>query len=446
MVEVEIENPEEVCAEPRYWNPIFCRSFLDSWNVRAHENTTLGRRWADAGIRLVAKVEELHGPSPGLHARALVMLGSSFRRIGDLDSASAAFVKANDLYRDLEDPIDRADLYLRWALVFRDQGDRHKALEYIDIAAMVFLAAGERHHFGRALIVRGTTYGEAGNRNAALWAFSKALRHLDYARSPSAYYTARYNLTVETLEPSSSREVLEKTLEDLREARYAGTTRYRKTDRRPIGIRRCTVPDTCLRHLQALVLSQLGRGAQARQLLEEARDDFTELEMPLDVVAVLLDLALLHNNAGRWKELHSCATKALKLLRQVPGSDRATAAFKLLVEAETAIDDEIIEIVERCRGVLNGHPNRVPSTSTPAPDPTTLRQRLRRIVRRALASSKDLTGFDAHLREAGVVLHHQAPQGGRPGGVSYELDGVRVAGARLRLSLSVLEESWSACS
>ncbi len=415
---VGIEQPDDVLQEPRYWNPQFCRFFLDSWGDVAFRDPQLGRRLADIGMKLLAKVEERTAAEhPALRARAKAILGSSFRRTGRLTDAEKSYAEALEIYSGLEEPLDQADLYRRMAHLRRDQGRHREALDFTRQAALGFLAARDRHSYGRVMNVEGTIYAATGNFHVALRRFGKALANLDYGKSAHAFYAAQNNFVAALVRhPDPTPGQLAEALEALR-------SHDARRRRRP------TVTSAILRYLEALVMLRSGTTrARARRLLLGARHDLSELGMPLDVAAVSLDLAKVYLEDGRWFDLRQVAGEAVELLAQVPGSGEALAAFRLWQTSILAGELED-ELVDRCRGLLGGLRTQVPAPEQPSDD--VLRRKLRRLITAALDDCPSLEELITRLQARGVTVHRRPPRGKRPGGFGFELESLRIPGRRL---------------
>ncbi|MCP4661144.1 MAG: tetratricopeptide repeat protein [bacterium] len=375
-------------------------------------------------MRLLGKVEERTAAEhPALRARARAILGSSFRRTGQLGDAEGAYAEALELYSQLEEPLDQADLYRRMAHLRRDQGRHQKALDLTGRAALIFLAADDRHSYGLVLNVAGSVYFATGAYPDALRRFGKALANLDYGKSAQAFYAAQNNFVAALVRHPDPTPV------QFAEALAALRSHDSRRRRRP------TVPSTVLRHLEALVLLRCGiTRARARWLLQGAHHDFVELGMPLDVAAVSLDLAQVYLEDRRWFDLRQVAGEAVKLLAQVPGSGEALTAFRLWQTSILAGELED-DLVDRCRGLLVGlrAQNPVPEQLSDA----ALRRKLRRLITAALEDCPSLEELVTRLQARGVTVHRRPPRGKRPGGLGFELEGLRIHGRRLGRSYSM---------
>jgi len=171
-----VDNLEEVLTESRYCSVTFCRTFLDSFGEQTKGDPQLARRWAEIGLELVSKVEEASEvKQPALRARAATMLGSSYRAIGDTQRADEVYREALKLYRDLDAPLDRADLRRRIAYLRMEQRRFEEALDELELARDVFEATGLEEQHGLVLMAIGHVYQEQGDADTALLRLVEAL-------------------------------------------------------------------------------------------------------------------------------------------------------------------------------------------------------------------------------------------------------------------------------
>jgi len=171
-----VDDLEDVLNEPRYWSAHFCRHFLDWFGEQTLEDPHLARRWAEIGLELVSKVEETSGVrQPVLRARAATVLGNSYRVIGDTQRADEVYGEALKLYRDLDEPLDRADLRRRIGYLRIDQRRYDDALDELELARDVFEAAGNHERHGLVLMAIGHVYQEQGDADTALLRLVEAL-------------------------------------------------------------------------------------------------------------------------------------------------------------------------------------------------------------------------------------------------------------------------------
>ncbi|NJL27665.1 MAG: hypothetical protein HC897_07080 [Thermoanaerobaculia bacterium] len=318
-----------------------CRAFLDRWFTISFGNPEAGKRHAAEGL---AHVEALGRP-PDLYARALAIAGSSCRQRGELEKAEAAYRRALEIYETLgfenhEHALDAADLWRRIAYLRMEQRRYDEALAAANHAALAFAAARSWDRYGRAVLTMGTIQLTKGDQSA-ITTLSKSLRFLDANTSWEFHFSAVYNLAFALSrvgEPTA--ETLETALSLLTGARLSVRSRFRNPSARYTGgFRRKTPPDALLRFLQGRILALLGQHPEARELLESAREDLIELEMPLEAAMVSIELAecyLWLAGPRRWQKIEQLCREVLGLLAPVPGASEAMTAYQLLQRAVAA--------------------------------------------------------------------------------------------------------------
>lgn len=319
-----------------------CRNFLDQWDAVAFADPIAGRRHADQGLRWVAKLKN----PPALHARALTILGSSYRAVEDPPRTEEAFQKALAIYRAMtyelrSIALDQADLYRRLAYLRLEQRRYAEALDLVDQAVPVFVSAGCRHELGRVYLAKGVIQLKMGDR-AAISTLCHALSTLDTERSPSDYHAATHNLLFALCNFEPDGETLDRAFKFLQVARLSSRSRSpgrrRSHQYKLLGHRRPTMPDAKTRFLQGRILLLLGDDAAARRALESARADLIALDMPLAVAEVSIELAECYLMASipSWGKIQRLAQEALQLLAAVPNAGEILVACELLHKAAVA--------------------------------------------------------------------------------------------------------------
>ncbi len=414
-------------ADPKYWTDTFARAFLDSWDDEVFRQPKIGVRLATVGMELVTRVEERKGEKlPVLRARALTIRGSSCRITGNLGDARKYYNEALNIYDELEEPLDEADLYRRRVFLHRDLEEWREALNCAKLAAKIFLAAGDKQRYGMTLIVKATVFTRNGHPEQAIPILSKALASLDYERSPYAFYSGVHNIAAALAQASNpSPEILDTALRWLRDARRASPSRGVGT--KLYGYRKRTIPDAKLRHVIGLILGRSGKLRPATRLLEQARDDLVELGLPLDVVGVALDLGDLYAQSGRWESLKQISSDTFKILASVPHLSRLKKALRQWQTALIA-DAQQAEITARCRELLPHHP--APEVLE-ASDEGRLRRRMARSIDSAVRGCHDLEELGRRLAAEDITLHFRPGSGDRPAGIAFELQGRRFTGHQL---------------
>jgi len=340
-----VDDIEEVLKDSRYWSVSFCRHFLDSFGEETLEDPQLGRHWAEIGLELVSKVEESSGiTQPVLRARAMTVLGNSYRAIGDTERADEVYRQALGLYRHLRAPLDRADLRRRIGYLRIDQRLFDEALDELEASRDVFQAAEAEERHGLVLMAIGHLYQEQGDTDKALVRLVKALPKLEKSDRSKAKQVLMHNI-VGTLaaSPNLDATTVAEAIELVRKSRAKRGDRY--------GHRVCTFSDAKARWVLGLLYWRISkRRPRAIELLESSREDLASLGSPLDVAVLSLNLGEMYAHKNRWTELERMASEALQLLEPISGSAEAIAAYQRWRQAIAAQEvDRLAELAEQCR-------------------------------------------------------------------------------------------------
>ncbi|MCP4658539.1 MAG: tetratricopeptide repeat protein [bacterium] len=343
-----VDDIEDILKESRYWSVPFCRHFLDWFGEQTLEDPQLARRWAEIGLELVSKVEEVSGvKQAALRARAATMLGTSYRVTGDTQRADEVYSEALKLYRDLDEPLDRADLRRRIGYLRIDQRRFDEALDELELARDVFEAAGDEERHGLVLLVIGHVYQEQGDTDTALLRLVEALPKLEKSPRIKARQVLMHNI-VGTLasSPTLDAPTVAGAIEMVRKSRAKRGDRY--------GHRVCTLSDAKARWVLSLLYWRIPkRRPRAIEVLESSREDLASLGALLDVAVLSLNLGEMYAHKKRWRDLETMAAEALQLLERIPGSAEAIAAYQRWRQAITAQDAErLAELAEPCRAKL----------------------------------------------------------------------------------------------
>ncbi len=305
---LDLKCPEVVLKEPKYWNPDFCRLFLEKWSAVDLADGAAGRRLLEVGFELLEKVNPPED-RPVLRARALAILGNAQRSAGCLQEAEESFARADssDIPR-----FDRADLCRRLAYLRRDQDRWPEALELAGEARELFAAEKDEHGAGRALIIEAQVLMYLGRPRESTEAFRQALTRLDYRKGPHAYFAAVHGLGVNLVETGAAepRQVIRTVREEFRKLRK---TRISRTgERLPAG----SLPCLKLRWLEALAWRQAACTRQSERLLWRVRDGLLAHDppQPRDVAFLSVELSFELLEDGRWAEIERLAAEAVALL------------------------------------------------------------------------------------------------------------------------------------
>ncbi len=285
--------------------------------------------------RMALRIAEL-APGPPAWTSALEgtswgFVGNAQRVANDLPAAAASFASSWRLWR--AGTLAPGSRLAEWRLLDleaslrRDQRRFADALDLLDYA----LAAAPPAAAGRILLKKAYTLEQAGEIEPALTVLAKAAPLAELSEDPRTSWIVCIN-----------RLVLLCHLGRFHEA-DAGLSDLERITRR-LGN---ALDDLRTRWLTARVRAGLGR-EEARSGFEEVRREFTERGLGYDTALVSLDLAILHLEAGRTREVRALAAEMLSLFTAHGIGREALAALTLFCEA--AASDTLT--VEVARGVL----------------------------------------------------------------------------------------------
>ena len=304
---------------------------------------------ADDPVRaldLANRARRLAEMAPGQNAWQLRLQGFSWgfvgnaQRVGsDLPAAGASFSTARTLWQaGASPPGSRLGEWRLLDLEASLYGARRQfggALDRIDRA----LALAPAEVQGALHLNRGFVLEQAGRYETALAALGEAAKHAEVAREPRLRFGARFNIMV--------------TLGHL--------GRYREAARRLPALRRLAaelgneVDILRVRWLEGRIAAGLLQHEEARAALEEVQRAFVKRQVAYDSALVSLELAILHLEDGRTKEVRALAEQMLWILTGEGVHREALAAlslFRQAAESETLTVQwarQIRDYLERAR-------------------------------------------------------------------------------------------------
>ncbi len=347
------QDIETALREPRFWTAPCFEAFLELCDDLIFEDPRRGLAAARAAPRFLQRLVQVTSVPPSrehvYRAKALAVLGSAHRTLGQLEEAAQAYEKAIEISRQAGfSDLEMTDLHCRLAIFRMVQHRREEALELASRA----VDAERRHPPARrqndnlcaALVIRGIILSREGSPEKAR--FKEALRDLMEAlslchprRSPRVFYTALHNLALVVLEGAHRVEDLDAALRRVNEAQKM-LRRYR--------VRRRSVADAKLRWIRALILARFGATQRAEQLLIDARQDLAELGVVIDVILISFDLADIYLAERRWGTLRILAEDIVKL--DAPGCTHEMQGALLVWQKaihEEQLTEEIIHGARR---------------------------------------------------------------------------------------------------
>jgi len=200
-----------------------------------------------------------------------------------------------------------------------------------DGGVAIFLAAGERHRAGRALLNLAAIHHDTGNPEVSIPILYQALELIDPEREPRLLLSARHNLIGYLVEGGRFMEA---------------HTLFVQT--RPL-YRQFDDPWTQNRYrwLQGKIARGLEQTKDAEASFLAARDGFVGEGIPYDTALVSLDLAVLYAEQGRTQELKKIAAEMVVIFSSRQIHREALAAlsfFRQAVAAERASLDLLRQV------------------------------------------------------------------------------------------------------
>jgi len=268
-----------------------------------------------------------------LRARAWSYIGNVRRQRSDLAGADEALRTATaHLRHGTGDPIEKAMLLDLKASLKRAQRSYDRAMSLLKRAQTIFLAAGDRHRAGRALISMAAILHDSGSPEEGIPVLYQALDLIDPQQEPWLLICVWHNLIDDLAEAGRAMEARRL----FREAR----TLYRR------------FPEAIAQNRRTWVAGKIARGLgqdeEAEALFLEARESFLHEDTPFEVALVSLDLASLYAKQGRTGEIKRLAEEIVPVFssRQVHREALAALAFwQQAVETETARREGIADVV-----------------------------------------------------------------------------------------------------
>lgn len=262
-----------------------------------------------------------------LRARAWAYIGNTRRRRSDLAGAGEAFrTAAAHLQRGTGDPVELAMFLDLKASLLRAQRKFTRAMSLLKRAHTIFLAAGDCHRAGRALVSMEIIHHHAGTPEQGIPLLYQALELIDPRQEPRLLLCIWHNL-----------------VDDLAEAGRAMEARRLFIKAR--SLYPC-FPEAVTQNRRKWVAGKIARGLgqdeEAEEMLLEARRCFLEKDVPYEVALVSLDLAALYAKQGRTDEMKRLAAEMVPVFssRQIHREALTALVFwKQAVEAETTREE-----------------------------------------------------------------------------------------------------------
>ena len=322
---------DQVLQRPKYWTAAFCWLYFEKCDDLIFDDPQGGLEAAEAAPELVSLVDRFSrdpAPRAPLRLRALGVLGSAYRAVGELEEAEEIYEGAFRLIRRQPVPEeDVANLLLRVAVLHTTQCRLDRALKLADKSVEIYRRSSDearKIHLGEALTNRGYCHFEANDHASAMKDWSEALSCTDPRRRPRVHHCASHNLAcglVATTIDSSSLAAVESYL---RQAR-------RSLSKRPRSLQKLRIV-----WLQGMIMIRFGSTRRGEAALVAARRGFVEMEAPFDMALVSITLGRYLRDSRQFSQLQTLASETRQLFAALCPDERAKRALAIWNEAISA--------------------------------------------------------------------------------------------------------------
>lgn len=302
------DREEEALKNPQFQTEEFCARLLEHVDHVRTFHPRAAMFAARFALRLAAQ------QSASLFGQAWTVWAGVKRELARYEEAEVGQRLAR-LY--LHEPVDLARRYRRQAHLLRDLGRFREAEQAATRAISIYLASGDVHARGCALVDLATVHLAERRYGDAVLRSCEALRHLDPHVASPYLDSALYNLAVAlTLcgQPSAKLEVL---LRNLRRQRYSkGSSFWAKH-----------------RWVEGLIFKARGRYDRAEVTLRAARNQLAKLGAAHDFGLVSIDLAELYLLNGDLDKAAHLARDTFAVFKSLEVERDAVAALRLFTRA-----------------------------------------------------------------------------------------------------------------
>jgi tetratricopeptide (TPR) repeat protein len=237
--------------------------------------------------------------------------------------------------------LDRARVLYQLASLRKDQRNFEVALELLDRVGSIYRKLGQRALLARTLRKKAMVLGEAGEVEAEIALYHRALELIDQQEEPWDFLIARHNLIVALSDGGRYREAF---------ALLFHTRPLYLRHGNPLTLVR-------MRWLEGIIALGLGRLDQAEAAFGEVRTKFLEMELDFDAALAALNLAEVHARRGRAHEVRVLAEELLSAFAARQVHRETLAALAMLAEAarleqaQASLVREVAELVKKSRSL-----------------------------------------------------------------------------------------------
>jgi len=271
-----------------------------------------------------------------LRARAWAELGNAYRVNERFARAEAAVEEARSLLehgtgdRTIEARLDEIEASLR-----KDRRQLPEAHRLLDKVHRAWLALGDYHLAGRALVLKGVVFGVGSEPLQAARILHRAIELLDPSRDPHLFAAAHHDLLASLVEAGRFAE--------------AGRILFKSDLRRlfaddPLSLLR-------LRWLDAKILAARGRSEDAERVFREVRASFIDSGLEYLAGVAGMDLAAVLLRQGKKAEARDLSWEIYAAFRRVDVDPQAVLAVKSF-EAASRMEVATAPMAERVGSFL----------------------------------------------------------------------------------------------
>ena len=322
------DQADQVIQRLKYWTPGFCWLYFERCDELIFDDAQAGLQAAEFAPELVGLVRKfsrnLETPEQ-LALRALAVLGSAYRAVGDLEQSEKTYSEALRILDRSILPVEaKANLLFRMAIL-RCAQDRHdEAVDDACHALKIYRQSSDavrQRHLGEALTIRGSCHYYAGEFSAAMRDWSEALGCTDPKKKPRIYHSASHNLVFTLVEKTIDSTSLSLIESYLRQAR-------KFLSKRPRSVQKLRVI-----WLQGLIMVRFGSTRRGEAAFETARRGFIEMEAPFEMALVSLTLGRYLFQSRQISELRALAVETQQIFEALCSDRRANRAIRVWKEA-----------------------------------------------------------------------------------------------------------------
>ena len=331
-------DAQKVLHHPSYWDPGFCKLYLDLCDDAIFHDREAGLALARVAPDLALLVPEGTHPADRQDhrerlVRAYAPLGGAYRTFRQYERADEYYRVALKLAPAIS-PAARADLHQRLAALRVCQGRCDEAVALARQAAEIFKSLKHFDQFACALAAQAFAYAEAGRFDDVLPVASEALCYSNPKVNPRVHYSATHNFAYAAIH-SHDLSTIHKAESTIQEAR------------RLLRSHRKSIPKFKLYWVEGILAQKLCAWKRAERLFAKARKGFLELNAPYEMALSSIDLSYHLAYDGRWSELKALATETRTRFSELTDDPAASTALELWQEAleQKSLERELLREV-----------------------------------------------------------------------------------------------------